>query len=114
MCSSYRKHRCEHTHAIREADIEAIILADIKRLTSFVKNNEDEFVAKVSDYSKSELNKALKNATKEIDTATARYKKLDSIIQNLYEDKIEGNLTDERFNKLSESYEQEQKPRNSN
>lgn len=109
VCSSYRKHRCEHTHAIREADIEAIILADIKRLTSFVKNNEDEFVAKVSDYSKSELNKALKNATKEIDTATARYKKLDSIIQNLYEDKLEGNLTDDRFNKLLTSYENEQK-----
>lgn len=109
VCSSYRKHRCEHTHAIREADIEAIILADIKRLTSFVKKNEDEFVTKVSDYSKSELNKALQNATKEIDTATARYKKLDSIIQNLYEDKLEGNLTDDRFNKLSTSYENEQK-----
>ena len=57
---------------------------------------------------KAELNKALRDATKEIETANARYKKLDSIIQNLYEDKIEGNLTDERFNKLSASYEQEQ------
>lgn len=109
VCSSYRKHRCEYTHSIREADIEAIILADIKRLNSFIKNNEDEFVVKVSDYSKSELNKALKNATKEIETATARYKKLDSIIQNLYEDKLEGKLTDDRFNKLSTSYENEQK-----
>ena len=63
----------------------------------------------VNDYSKTELNKALKDASKEIDTATARYKKLDSIIQNLYEDKLDGNLTDERFNKLSASYDQEQK-----
>ena len=53
VCSSYRKHRCEYTHSIREANIEAIILADIKRLNSFIKNNEDEFVVKVSDYSKS-------------------------------------------------------------
>ena len=76
---------------------------------SFIKNNEDEFLHKINDYSKTELNKALKDASKEIDTATARYKKLDSIIQNLYEDKLEGNLTEERFNKLSTSYETEQK-----
>ena len=86
-----------------------MVLADIQRLTAFIKDNEDEFVEKVSDYSKTELNKALRSATKEIETSTARYKKLDSIIQKLYEDKLEGNLTDERFNKLSESYEQEQK-----
>ena len=29
--------------------------------------------------------------------------------QKLYEDKLDGNLTEERFNKLSESYDQEQK-----
>ena len=109
VCSSYRKHTCIYTHAIREKDIEAIVLADIQRLTVLIKDNEDEFVEQVSDYSKAELNKALRSATKEIETSTARYKKLDSIIQKLYEDKLEGNLTDERFNKLSESYEQEQK-----
>ena len=33
---------------------------------------------------------------------------LDRIIQNLYEDKVCGNLTEERFKKLSQTYEQEQ------
>ena len=109
VCGGYRRGNCDKTHAIREIDAEALVLADIQRITSFIKNNEDEFLHKINDYSKTELNKALKDASKEIDTATARYKKLDSIIQNLYEDKLDGNLTEERFNKLSTSYEAEQK-----
>ena len=109
ICSGYRKHLCDYTHSVREKDVEAIVLADIKRMASFIKNSEDEFVAKVSDYSKAALIKALKDANKEINTATARYKKLDTIIQSLYEDKLEGNLTDDRFNKLSANYEAEQK-----
>lgn len=34
---------------------------------------------------------------------------MDNIIQHLYEDKIKGNLTDDRFSKLSAGYEAEQK-----
>lgn len=37
-----------------------------------------------------------------------RMNELDTIIQRLYEDNISGKLTDERFKKLSEAYEQEQ------
>lgn len=37
-----------------------------------------------------------------------RMNELDTIIQRLYEDNIGGKLTDERFKKLSEAYEQEQ------
>lgn len=33
---------------------------------------------------------------------------LDNIIRNLYEDKVNGTLSDERFRKLSQEYEQEQ------
>ena len=38
----------------------------------------------------------------------ARHSKLDSIIQHLYEDNLEGKITDERFIKLSTNYETEQ------
>ena len=38
----------------------------------------------------------------------ARINKLDSIIQHLYEDNIEGKISDDRFSKLSVNYEIEQ------
>ena len=38
-----------------------------------------------------------------------RYDELDDIIQHLYEDKIKGQLSEERFEKLSAGYEAEQK-----
>ena len=44
-----------------------------------------------------------------MDTSQSRYNELDNIIQHLYEDKIKGQLTDERFAKLSAGYEAEQK-----
>ena len=43
-----------------------------------------------------------------IDRYTAEQKALDHIIQSLYEDKVCGNLTDERFVKMSQAYEHEQ------
>ncbi len=41
--------------------------------------------------------------------AQTRIRKLDEIIQHLYEDNLEGKISDERFVKLSENYENEQK-----
>ena len=42
-------------------------------------------------------------------TAEERIKILDKIIQSLYEDKVVGKLSEERYLKLSENYETEQK-----
>ena len=38
-----------------------------------------------------------------------RSKEIDNIIQKLYEDNLLGKISDERFVKLSQSYEEEQK-----
>ena len=111
MCSGYKnkKANCEKTHAIFESDIESILLADIKRLTSFIKSHEKEFLLMISEHSKQEFQKVMKGANKELDTATSRFNKLDSVIQQLYEDKLEGLFNEERFNKLFLKYETEQK-----
>lgn len=56
-----------------------------------------------------EQKRALVEMQKELDISQSRYDELDNIIQHLYEDKIKGQLTDERFAKLSAGYEAEQK-----
>lgn len=55
------------------------------------------------------MRKKLQSQTRELEEADKRIQALDRIIQNLYEDKVCGNLTDERFVKMSQSFEQEQR-----
>ncbi len=45
---------------------------------------------------------------RELESNQNRYDEVDKIIQHLYEDKIKGNMTDMRFQKLSAGYESEQ------
>lgn len=107
--STYRKVKggCS-SHQIRNIVIEQLLLADIQRVTAFARNHEDEFLQLVTDLSEKELNKTTKDNRKELEQANQRIAKLDSIIQKLYEDNVEGKISDERFIKLSSNYETEQ------
>ena len=57
---------------------------------------------------KSEQERELKSARLSLEQAQARILKLDGFIQHLYEDNVEGKISDERFAKMSANYETEQ------
>ena len=46
---------------------------------------------------------------RELDKAQKRIREIDSIIQKLYEDNLDGKISDERFARMTATYEQEQK-----
>lgn len=109
VCATYRKKKGLCTsHQIRNIVLEELILDDIRRVTAFAREHEDEFVALITKQSKQEFNRLFKEYKRELETSQARVSKLDSIIQHLYEDNIEGKISDERFAKLTETYEAEQ------
>jgi len=110
VCSTYRKIKggCS-SHQISCTDIEKILLFEIRRITAYVREHENEFVQLVSKKTQQETERLLKDARKEYDTAKDRISKLDSLIENLYEDKVSEVITAERFQKLSQGYEAEQK-----
>lgn len=85
-----------------------MILTDIQRITSFVKENEKKFIEMVSNKSKQDSDKFLKSNMKELETAKEKIDKLDNIIIHLYEDNVEGKISDDRFKKLTDAYETEQ------
>lgn len=95
-------------HQIRIKIIDEIVLEDIKRHIEFAKKHEDEFMKLVSSESTANITKSLNLLNKELNASKARIEKLDSIIQNLYEDKISGVVSEERFKKMNENYELEQ------
>ena len=73
-----------------------------------MREHEDEFVRVVTKKSQEELSRSMRDNKRELEQAQARIRKLDEIIRRLYEDNIEGKITDERFSRMSASYEEEQ------
>ena len=111
VCATYRKRGKEvcSSHQIRNSVIEEFLLDGIRSMTAYVREHEDEFVEMVTMLSKAETEKALRDEKRELEQAQTRVRKLDAIIQRLYEDNVEGKISDERFAKMSENYESEQK-----
>ena len=110
VCATYRKQKGKcSSHQIRNVVIEQLLLDDIRRVTAYAREHEDEFVRLVTQKSKQESERNLRESKKELEAAKARVTKLDGIIQRLYEDNIEGKVSDERFAKLTATYEAEQR-----
>ena len=111
VCATYRKKGKELccSHQIRNVVIEEILLAQLKEVTVYARDHESEFVQMITKSSAKAAEKEIRNSRKEYEQAKARISKLDTIVQRLYEDNIEGKISDERFVKMSASYEAEQK-----
>jgi len=110
VCATYRKKKggC-NSHQIRNVVIEQLLLDDIRRVSAFAREHEDDFVQLITQKSKYETEKSLRDSKREYEQSQARISKLDGIIQRLYEDNISGKISDERFAKMSATYETEQK-----
>lgn len=89
--------------------IEQLLLADLQQVTAFAREHETEFVEMVTKTKSREIDRSLRECRKEYEQARARISKLDVIVQRLYEDNIEGKISDERFAKMTATYDAEQK-----
>ena len=104
--SGYRK--CSKTHYIRLDFLEQVVLYEVKRLTCFASEYENDFIkAMIGRSAKVAENTALRKQ-RELDALTARDRELDMLFERLYEDNVAGKIDDARFAKMSKRYEQEQ------
>ena len=110
VCSTYRKVRggCS-SHQIRNVVVEEALLDSIQKMFELVKNREDYFVKRVLSKSKAETASLIHKSKMDLQRVTDRIQKLDDIIQHLYEDNLDGKISDERFKRLTLNYEKEQK-----
>lgn len=112
MCSRYRNSRGMQTcnaHYIREDVINSLVLDNLKKVISYAKDYESEFVKQVSNNISATQMKQQSILKGRLEQQTRRITEIDTIIQRLYEDLVNGSLTDERFAKMSRMYEKEQK-----
>ena len=109
-CSSYRKalKRTCTSHQITVKAVETLLLEDLRRTVRFAKSQKQTFLQLLQNNADEKEKQELKANTRELTAAEERIKALDKIIQSLYEDKVAGKLSEERYLKLSETYESEQ------
>ncbi len=110
-CSNYKGNRgtCDSTHYVRVDFLEQVVLGEIRRLTRFASAYEDEFLKAVIGHSQQAEETDRKLKEKELKALLARDQELDGLFERIYEDNVSGKLSDERFSKMSQRYEEEQK-----
>lgn len=107
-----RNRTCPSTHYIRVDYLEKIVLDDINRLITFTNKNKDEFLRIITNSAGDETQRKLEKAESEIARLTKRNASIDRLFNSIYEDKINGSITADRFEKMSQQYENEQKENN--
>ena len=110
-CSNYKGNRgsCTSTHYVRVDFLEQVVLGEIRRLTKFASQFEDEFVKAVIGHSQPAEATDRKLKEKELKALQARDEELDGLFERIYEDNVSGKLSDDRFARMSRRYEEEQK-----
>lgn len=96
-------------NALNDKDLTDGTTACIRQITAYAREHEAEFVEMVANKSQAEISKSQRDNRRELEQSKKRMEKLDTIIQKLCEDNVEGKISDERFMKMSASYEDEQK-----
>ena len=110
-CSGYRKpiDGCENSHYIQKSALIEIISGKLRQTIQEVHFNQEAFLKKLEQQSQAQFNKDNKRQRQQLQKDEHRFKEIDNIIQKLYEDNLLDKISDERFVKLSRSYEEEQK-----
>ncbi|BED92988.1 MAG: recombinase family protein [Candidatus Paraimprobicoccus trichonymphae] len=99
---------CNKTHHIRVDTITDLIKSNISKIIQFAKYFEDEFV-KIVVNEKYKVARLQQQKNQEIlQNMINREKELDILYERVFEEKVLGNLSEERFLKLSGKYETEQ------
>ena len=110
-CSTYSKRgktACS-PHQIREADLKAIVLDDLRRVTHFARMKERQFAQYINQRNTVELRREINRLQKDLDSMHRRYDELSALFKRLYEDNVLGRVSDEQFRMLSADYNAEQK-----
>ena len=110
-CSGYRKpiDGCENPHYIQKSALIEIVSSKLRQTIQEVHFDQEAFLKKLKRQSQAEFSKDSKRQQLQLQKDEHRSKEIDTIIQKLYEDNLLGKISDERFVKLSQSYEEEQK-----
>lgn len=99
---------CDSSSYVRLDYLEDFVLRELLNLARFAASNEERFSEVVCGLSQEISELELKRKHRELSAMRTRDREIDKRFERTYEDNVSGKLTDERYAKLTESYEQEQ------
>lgn len=109
-CSNYKdgQGKCK-IHYIRDVVLEKIVLEAVSDLSDFIRCYEPVFLYLMAQKQSVGRQADLQTLRTTVENGERRIQQIDRAIQGLYEANMDGKITDERFMKMTESYEAEQK-----
>lgn len=108
-CSSYKHDTSACTsHYISDEALQIIVLENIQRVISYMKDYEDLFIKEQLAKSTQDEIKKISKSKKELEKAKNRIIEIDSLFMHIYEDNVSGKISDDRFRNLSFNYDKEQ------
>ena len=109
QCGGFQRRTTDCTaHYIRENVLDQIVLHNLKTVTAYAREQPEEFYAMAAQNGEAEAKKFYATAEREKAQIKKRIKELDNIIRCLYEDRVTGRITPERYDVIAGGYEQEQ------
>ena len=108
-CSSYKHDTSACTsHYISDEALQIIVLDNIQRVVSYMKDYEDLFIKEQLAKSTQDEIKKISKSKKELEKAKNRIIEIDNLFMHIYEDNVSGKISDDRFRNLSFNYDKEQ------
>lgn len=109
-CSNYKDGRgsCK-IHYIRDVVLEKLVLEAISDLADFVRCFEPVFLYMLAKKNNAMRQKEYKRLQQAVEDGTKRIAEIDRLIEKVFEQNASGVLSDERFTKMLQNYEKEQK-----
>lgn len=108
-CSKHRRYGGDEcsSHYISVKNIQAVLLEDIRRHASLASENQERYVAYLTQLSQRGWHGEKASYRKEKEQCQRRMAELDVLMKRLYEDNVFGRISDERFASMSADYEAE-------
>lgn len=108
MCQTYRNEGQCSTHYIREVVLKQVVWLHMKTLISYVSCHEEYFRRFMMERMNHKSQKVLQENQKKLKKAEKRISEIERLFIRIYEDNANGKLSDERYNIMSQNYEDEQ------
>lgn len=99
---------CESTHYVREDSLEQVVKMELFKLATYLDHDENAFAELLEHKSNKDSMVERKAAESALAAATARSQELLRLYERVYEDNVNGKVTDDWFMRLSHKYEVEQ------
>ena len=110
-CKTYDTHGKKHCsqHRIEYDLLYNAVLEDIRKLISEALSDDEEVTSEMSSRYNAKKQKQVEAIKKQMQTAKSKIEMADNKLLKLYEDNLEGKITDEMLNRLTDKIQQEEK-----